>query len=255
MTTFVHEDTARIVGTLPSVFDHLPRPSTQARRSVRWRKLALLGTMLAAPAAAGIVSARASTRRRGIVVGGLSAFAIAALRVEFARWFTPEPAYDADGKLGDLQLRHYPSRVEAVTELDDIALEAALDHGYGRLACYVCGASQTGESLIRTTPILAAMRDGHYSVAFVMPPGRTLADLPHPDHPDVVLQEVPARTIAALGFRGRFTRDNIAEHERQLLQQLVDNGLSARGSVTFAAYDSPLTLPLLRRNELWIEIV
>jgi hypothetical protein len=255
MTMFVDEDTANIVGTLPSVFEHFPRPSTQARHAVRWRKLALLGTFLAAPAAAGVLCARASTRRRGILAGSGAALALAALRVQLARWFTPEPAYDADGKLASLELRRYPARIEASTEVDDVALESALDHGYGRLACYVCGANQTGENLARTTPILTAMRDGRYTVAFVMPPGRELAELPRPDHPGVLLREVPARMMAALRFRGRFTRDNIARHERRLLQQLVDNGLSARGSVTFAAFDSPLTIPVLRRNELWIEIV
>lgn len=252
MTTFVDEPTAHIVGTLPSVFEHFPRPSTQARHSVRWRKLALIGTFLAAPAAAGVLAA---TRRRGLLTGGAAALAIATLRVQLARWFTPEPAFEADGKIASLQLRHYPARIEASTDVDDLGLESALDHGYGRLACYLCGSNQTGETLARTTPILTAMRDGRYHVAFVMPPGRELADLPRPDHPGVLLREVPARTIAALRFHGRSTRDNIAKHERRLLQQLVDNGLSARGSVTFAAFDSPLTVPFLRRNELWIEIV
>jgi SOUL heme-binding protein len=255
MTTFVDEDTARIIGTLPSVFEQFPRPTTQARHGVRWRKLALLGSLLAAPAAVGILCARGSTRGRGALAGGIAAVALGALRVELARWFTPEPDYEADGKLADLQFRRYPARIEASTEIDDANLEEALDHGYGRLACYVCGSNQAGELLPRTTPILTSMRDGRYSVSFVMPPGRRLGELPRPDHPGVVLREVPARMVAALRFHGRFTRDNIAKHERRLLQQLVDNGLSARGSVTFAAYDSPLTLPLLRRNELWIEIV
>jgi hypothetical protein len=255
MTMFVDEDTANIVGALPSVFEHFPRPSTQARHGVRWRKLTLLGTLIAAPAAAGVLCARATTPGRGILAGGGAALALAALRVQMARWFTPEPAFEADGRLANLQIRRYPARIEASTEVDDVLLESALDHGYGRLACYVCGANRAGENLARTTPILTAMHDGRYSVSFVMPPGRELGDLPRPDHPAVLLREVPSRTIAALRFRGRFTRDNIAANERRLLQQLLDNGLSARGSVTFAAFDSPLTLPILRRNELWIEIV
>ena len=103
-------------------------------------------------------------------------------------------------------------------------------------------------------PVLTAMRDGRYNVSFVMPPGRTITELPRPDHVGVELREVPARQIAALRFHGRFTRDNIAAHERTLMQQLIDAGLSARGSIAFAAFDSPATLPLLRRNELWIEL-
>jgi hypothetical protein len=254
MHTFVDESTAN-VGSLPSVFDHFSRPATQARRPLGWRKLTWLASLFAVPAAAGLVVARATTPRRGVLAGGVTALVLGALRVELARWFTPEPAFQLEGKLGDLELRHYDARIEACAEVDVPVLELALDRGYGRLACYVCGANRAGEVLKRTMPIVTAMRDGRYTVSFVMPPGRDLASLPRATHPGVELREIPSRTIAALRFRGRFTRDNIAAHERVLLQQLVDAGLAARGSVGFAAFDSPTTLPILRRNELWIEIV
>jgi hypothetical protein len=157
--------------------------------------------------------------------------------------------------MGELELRACSARVEAVTEIEDSTLEAALDHGYGRLVSYICGANHSRELLSRTMPVLTAMREGRYTVAFVMPPGRSLSDLPRPEHPAVALREIPEHTIAALRFRGRFTRANVAAHERALLRHLVDAGLATRGSIAFAAYDTPLTLPLLRRNELWIETV
>jgi hypothetical protein len=255
MNPFVEQPTANVVGSLPSVFDHFSRAATQARRASRWRRLGWLASLLAVPAAAGFGVARATTVRRGIVAGGLTALALGALRVELARWFTPEPAFQPEGKLGDLQIRRYATRVEAYAEVEGAVLERALDQGYNRLAEYVCGANHGGEVLQRTAPVLIAMRDGRYTVSFVMPPGRDIASLPRPTHRGIELREVPSRAIAALRFRGRFTRDNIAAHERDLLQQLIDSGLSARGSVAFAAFDSPATLPLLRRNELWIEVV
>jgi hypothetical protein len=253
MHTFVDEPTAN-VGPLPSIFDRFPRPSTQPHRPLVWRKAAWLAGLLTIPAVAGLAGARRTTRRRGVLAGGVAALVLGALRVELARWFTPEPAFHPEGKLGDLELRRYDARVEACAEVDVPMLEQAIDRGYSRLAGYTCGANRTGELLERTMPVLTAMRDGRYTVAFVMPPGRDLGSLPRPSHPGVELREVPSRTIAALRFRGRFTRDNIAAHERQLLEQLVDAGLSARGSVGFAAFDSPATLPILRRNELWIEV-
>ena len=254
MQTFVDEPTAN-VGRLPSVFDHFPRTATQPHRSLAWRKLAWLTTLMTVPAAAGLAYARATTQRRGILAGGLAAVALGALRVELARWFTPEPAFHPEGKIGELEIRRYEARVEACAEVDVPVLELALDRGYGRLACYVCGANRTGEMLRRTMPVITAMHDGRYVVSFVMPPGRDVASLPRPTHPGVELREVLSRTVATLRFHGRFTRDNVAAHERQLLGQLVDAGLAARGSVGFAAFDSPTTLPILRRNELWIEIV
>jgi hypothetical protein len=133
-------------------------------------------------------------------------------------------------------------------------LAQALDQGYARLASYVGGDNHTGEALDRTAPVITAMRDGRYVVSFIMPPGRTLASLPTPSHPGVALREVAGRAIAALRFRGRFTRDNIAAHERTLLAHVLDAGLAARGSVMFAAFDWPVTLPVIRRNELWLEV-
>jgi hypothetical protein len=255
MDTFVEVQATDVIGFSPSVLDpvELPFHATVAHRALAWRKAALLASLVLAPAATGLAVARAATRRRGLVAGGLTALAIGTARIQLARWFTPEPAFQPNGAIGRLELRRCAVRVEAVTEVSDIALDAALDRGYGRLACYVCGSNQTGELLERTMPVLTAMRDGRYTVAMVMPPGRRLGELPRPEHPGVELRVVPEQTIAVLRFRGRFTRDNVAAHERMLLQQLIDAGLSARGSVTFAAYDSPLTLPFLRRNEVWIE--
>lgn len=230
------------------------RPVTQARHPIDWRRIALVTGAIAAPAIAGLLYLRATTRRGGLIVGGLTALAAAALRVELARWFTPESAFGVEGKIGGLELRRYRPRIEASIQVEEASLEAALHHGYQLLAGYATGDNDLVAYVERTMPILIAMREGHYTVSFEMPPGRTLGDLPWPDHPAIELREVPARRIAALRFRGRFTHDNIAAHERVLLQLLVDTGLAARGSVSFAAFDSPATVPLLRRNELWIDL-
>ncbi|HEY0193400.1 MAG TPA: heme-binding protein [Kofleriaceae bacterium] len=254
METFVEPPSANVVGAPPSVFEHVPQPATVAHRPVGWRRLAMLGSLLTVPAVTGIALARASGARRGWIAGGLSAVAIGALRVELARWFMPEPAYETRGLVGGLELRRYAPRIEAAAGVDVASMEQALDHGYGRLACYVCGANRTGEMLHRATPVITAMRDGRYTVSFVMPPGRTIASLPHPSHPGVEIHEVPGKTVAVLRFRGRYTRDNVAAHERELLAKVLDAGLAARGSVMFAAYDWPVTAPFLRRNELWIEV-
>jgi hypothetical protein len=255
MDTFVDEPTARFVArhTLDDAA-RLEPTVTQAHPIGGWRKAALFASLLAVPAAAGIAYARAHPRR-GLLSAGLTALALGALRIELARWFTPEPAFRAAGKTGELELRTCSARVEAVTEIEDSTLEAALDHGYSRLVSYLCGANHRRELLSRTMPVLTAMREGRYTVAFVMPPGRSLSDLPRPEHRGVALREIPEHTIAALRFRGRFTRANVAAHERALLRHIVDAGLATRGSIAFAAYDTPLTHPLLRRNELWIETV
>lgn len=258
MATFVADPDANLDGNLddilPSVVDDRFRRATEARGSLGWRKLARLASFLVVPSAAGALCARATTRRRRTLGLGLTALALGALRVELTRWFRPEPTFDSVARVGPLELRRYHARIEACAQVDGPTLDRAIDHGYGRLACYICGANQTGELIERAMPILTTKHDGCYTVSFMMPPGRTLGELPRPDHPGVELRRVPPREIAVLRFRGPITDDNIIAHEHALLQQLGFAKLSPHGSVTIAAFDSPATLPILRRNELWIEV-
>jgi hypothetical protein len=171
------------------------------------------------------------------------------------RWFLPTPMYEVEARSGDLELRNYPLQVEASTELHTPSFQDALDRGFARLACYIFGANAANADIAMTTPAITTMHDGAHAMSFIMPPGWPLTSLPQPDDPRVVLRETPARRIAALCFRGRFTAENVRRHEHVLLQGVIEAGLVARGSIMFAAYDSPATLPFLRRNEVWIQIV
>ena len=212
-----------------------------------------LVTVLTHPVATGMWSVLAAMRRR-LVEDGLTALGLETLGVELARWFTPELEFELERKIGDFELRRYHARVAACTLIDDLALAPALDHGYSRLASYICGANRTDEVIERIMPILIAMQDGRYTVSFAMPPGRTLEELPQPDHPCIELRKIAAREIAALRFRGPATADNFSTHRGMLLRQVKEAGGTAHGSITFASFHSVTTLPILHRNELWIDL-
>ncbi|MDQ3364895.1 MAG: heme-binding protein [Myxococcota bacterium] len=239
---------------LPSFFDHFPAPSTSPKHAARWRKIAFLTSLAAVPAAA-VLGGMVGGRRTALLAGGLAALGLGALRWQLARWFTETPAYQKVSRIGDIEVREYPLRIEARAETDATDFEGALARGFGRLACYIYGANTGHEDLEVTTPILTSMRDGVYTTAFVMPPHRAISSLPRPDDARIELREVAGTKLAAFPFRGRFTRDNIEHHERRFLRALLDAGLVARGSVALATYDSPMTVPQLRRNELWINLI
>jgi hypothetical protein len=240
---------------VPSIFGRIPPPiTTQGQAVVGQRRSRLQAGLLAIPLA-GAVGWALGSRRAGLAAGGLTALALGALRWQMSRWFWESPAYTDDGRIGDIELRSYPRIIEARAELETQRFEDALDLGFGRLACYVFGANTTDEDIAMTTPVLTSIQDGVYTMSLAMPPGRTLPSLPEPDDPRVVLREAPARRFAVIRFTGRYTRENVSEHERRLLREVLDLGLVTRGSVWFAMYDSPATLPFLRRNEVWLEIV
>jgi hypothetical protein len=93
-----------------------------------------------------------------------------------------------------------------------------------------------------------------YTVTFTMPKAIAPSSLPVPDDSRIHLRAVPARRVAVLRYRGRFTFERVAEHARFLQEVLARAGLETRGEPEFAGYDAPSTLPWLRRNEVWVEL-
>jgi len=213
------------------------------------------------------------------VVGGLA-------RWQFGRVFNWQPAYDVEAREGRLEVRRYYPEVHAITVVAE-QWEQSLEEGVMRLAAYISGANSHGTRIPMTSPVLSTvaprapllpsgstsleasgelergvgvlpiadvMAAGPRQVDFVMPGGLTLADLPIPDDAQVRIVPVPGRRIAALGFRGRYGGDIPAHKRNELLFLAKVAHLRPRSEVWFAGYDAPSTLPVLRRNEVMVEL-
>jgi hypothetical protein len=229
--------------------------TTQPRTNRRARSLVLGAAALAAPLAVGTAIAMlARSRRAGLVAGGVTGAAFGALRWQLQRWFTDEPLYVVERRIGDLELRHHAPRVEAHTRIPALDFETALDEGFRRLAGYIFAGNDRHQSLAMTTPVMAVPRASSHSIAFVMPPGYGRSALPRPRDERVTLLEIPARRIAALRFRGRYTGENFLAQTRRLHELVIAADLDTTGQPIFAGFDPPSTLPLLRRAEIWIEL-
>jgi len=229
---------------------------TQPKLRRRPRELAFVAGALGVPLGVGsAVSALTGSRRAGLIAGGATLALAGALRWQLQRWFTDQPAYEVERRIGGLEIRRYAPRVEARTWIG-ASFEQALDQGFRRLAGYIFGGNADRQRVAMTAPVASREADtgaGRF-VMFTMPPGKTLADLPRPDDPNVELREIPTRRIAVLRFRGRYTADQLETHTRRLRQLVADAGLVATGEPVFAGYDPPMTLPFLRRVEVWQEL-
>ncbi len=198
----------------------------------------------------------------GLVASGIGAVAY----WQFQRWFTEEPRFEVERVVGRVEIRRYPALVRAETMLTGPANEA-VNQAFRRLAGYIFGANesrtkiamtapvtQASEKLAMSTPVTQSAEDAQWLVTFTMPKGRTLADLPIPRDPRVVLREVPARRVAVLRYSGGTSQERVREKELELRALLAREGLFATGAVISARYDPPTTLPFLRRNEVWLEL-
>jgi hypothetical protein len=112
-----------------------------------------------------------------------------------------------------------------------------------------------GEKLEMTSPVINQRSGNSHVMSFVMPPGRDLGSLPEPIDDLVELDVVPARRIAVLSYRGRYDATSVRQHQDELITEVRNAGLHPIGTPLFAGFDPPNTIPWLRRNEVWVEVV
>lgn len=182
---------------------------------------------------------------------------------------TPEPAFTVAARIGAVEVREYGPRVAAETVVTGDE-EATRSAGFRRLFGYITGANQGGRKIEMTAPVaqdsggtaipmtapVAQAKDaaGAWRIRFFMPAGATLASLPKPTDPAVVLVQVPAETLAVLRFSGIASAGAVAAHTTQLVAALEGSAWRPAGPPVAWFYDPPWTLPPLRRNEVAVPV-
>jgi hypothetical protein len=93
-----------------------------------------------------------------------------------------------------------------------------------------------------------------WRVQFVMPEKYTLESLPLPNNGAVKLRQVSAKTVAVAKYSGFNTDSRIRKETQALTDWVQARKLVPSGSPQLARYDPPWALPMLRRNEIQLEI-
>jgi hypothetical protein len=184
---------------------------------------------------------------------------------QLQRLRTQKPEYELLASDGPFELRRYPALVVAQTRVNE-RFESALKEGFARLAGFIFGKNARHERVPMTSPVMAqhelldlastpsADNDAGYTVSFMMPRDLSMDELPIPEDDRVILRELQPRTVVALKFRGRHDAQRVKQATQQLLASAREHEIEVRGEPAFAGYDAPSTLPILRRNEVWVEV-
>ncbi|MEM8488532.1 MAG: heme-binding protein [Bacteroidota bacterium] len=120
---------------------------------------------------------------------------------------------------------------------------------FGVLASYIFGQNEKQESIAMTAPVI--MDD---NMSFILPEGYSEANVPAPDGQAMDFKTVPARKVATIRFSGWATARRVADHTEKLMVVLEDNGVETDGEPFLMQYNPPMTLPMMRRNEVGIAL-
>jgi len=188
----------------------------------------------------------------GFAVGALALLAVGGWA--WASLTVSEPGFETVVADGDFTLRAYPALVVAETAKPGDRTQA-VRAGFSPLAGYIFARGRPGEKIAMTAPVTQRRAEAGWTVQFIMPEGRSLADLPPPAGPEVRLAEWPAARRAAVRFSGVADDAAIAAAEARLRAWMAARSLTDAGEPPlYAYYNDPFTPGFLRRNEVLLTV-
>lgn len=124
-----------------------------------------------------------------------------------------------------------------------------------KMTAPVMDTMKTSENIAMTVPVMGRLSSsGKHIVAFTMPSSYTLESLPKPNNANIRFKEVSKSRRGVLRYTG-YTSEGRVEHKKDLLRELLTrDGYKQKGEILSAQYNPPLSFPLLRRNEVMVDI-
>ena len=167
------------------------------------------------------------------------------------------PNYEVERTIGRVEIRNYEPYLVASTIVRG-SLQNAGNGGFGILARYIFGANDSGDGtstkIAMTSPVLQVPDDEGFVVRFMMPHDFTTDSLPTPKDQRVTIDEVGAQRLAALQYRGRWSKSLHDRNLRELRSALERDGLATEGEPIWARYDPPWKPWFLRTNEVLLAV-
>ena len=160
------------------------------------------------------------------------------------------PNYKIIEKEDQFEIRLYEAYIMAKVALE----EKMSDRGFQRIFSYISGNNSKKESIAMTVPVFNQEVGTKYSTAFVMPSKYKDTTLPSPDDPEIKIEKVASKKMAAYRFKGTVSQEIVLKNKNILGQWLEKKGYTILSEAWLARYNSPFSLPILRRNEILFEV-
>jgi len=166
-----------------------------------------------------------------------------------------EPEYSIVKKTDVYEVRQYKRRTVAEVTYGEE------DSGFRVLFDYISGANKgskevemtipvtQSKEIDMTAPVTQSMTDGKMSMRFFLPMQYSKQNAPEPNDERVRIIDLPAEYFAVISYSGFASDGNFEEHYTELKAALDKDGMVIKGPPIKATYNSPFTLPFLRRNE------
>ena len=160
-----------------------------------------------------------------------------------------EAPYNVVHKTDIYEIRHYSDRlvVQVINKGDN--------NSFRKLFNYISGANNNSEKINMTVPVTQAIEDNESFMQFYLPSKYNKETTPIPTNSDVEIVTIKEGYFAVIKYSGRSSDKNFKKYSIILKEKLLEDKIVIKGTGIKATYNSPFTLPILRRNEAMFSIV
>ena len=177
------------------------------------------------------------------------------------------PGYEVMQSQDKIEIRQFKPMVIAEVKISGHR-ENAISEGFRVLADYIFGNNIVQQTIAMTAPVqqqasrkiamtsptqLQSEKDS-WLVSFIMPSEYSLDTLPKPTNNRINIKRIPSKKFVTITFSGTNSNENLKIHEKKLEKFIRAKNISVTGTSKYAFYNPPWTLPLMRRNEVMIEV-
>ncbi|RAP36103.1 soul heme-binding protein [Candidatus Marinamargulisbacteria bacterium SCGC AAA071-K20] len=164
-----------------------------------------------------------------------------------------KPLYRVIEKRDGYEIRKYESFLVATTPTEGDFNES-VSQGFRVLAGYIFGGNDKDVKIKMTAPVTETVSDTGKSVQFMIPKEYTMDTLPKPNNDLITFKFINPKKMASLSFKGYAKKSRVDHKKELLLNHLKKDNLTALSQPIYAGYNSPFAFPLMRRNEILVEI-
>ena len=159
-----------------------------------------------------------------------------------------EVKYTMISKSKIYEIRKYSDRLVIETKISN------QNSGFRKLFEYISGDNKDKKEIKMTTPVTQTEKNGNMTMQFYIPVEFNESNVPDPNNLEVKVLKIKGGYYAAIVYSGRASDSNYTKYKNILEDQLKKDKISIISKPIRATYNSPFTLPMLRRNEVMFKI-
>ena len=127
-------------------------------------------------------------------------------------------------------------------------------NGFRKLFNYISGNNEDSQEIKMTVPVTQEIKNENMTMQFYLPLKFNKDNAPKPSNSDIKILTIEGGYYAVIKYSGRSSDKNFLKNKDILKKQLKQDNITIISPPIRASYNSPFTLPMLKRNEVMYRI-